>query len=31
VVEKVKDKHEAFIQKQQNLQMHLDKIKALDD
>jgi valyl-tRNA synthetase len=30
VVEKAKEKHEAFIQKQQNLQMHLDKIKGLE-
>jgi len=30
VVEKVKEKHEAFIQKQQKLQMNLDKIKALE-
>ena len=30
VVEKVKEKHETFIQKQQKLQMNLDKIKALE-
>jgi len=30
VVEKAKEKHETFIQKQQNLQMHLDKIKGLE-
>ena len=30
VVKKVKEKHETFIQKQQKLQMNLDKIKALE-